>query len=278
MLYALLSMVILPAILRGQSVSSQASSSATGEESAFHGFNAYTSFSGLATGSGALLKLDSSVGYDFNRNFGIYAGMPLYFNNSSGNSGALTTAGAGDAYIGAEFYAFPQAFRYSTTVTVGLPTGNVAKGLSPGVVTADWTNCFRRSFGRLTPSLSFGVANTVGVGLGPVTNDDMIDHGLAATGAFLHLEEGAELELTRRLYVGGAGYHILPFGPQPRMSSATSDAAIVGESGFDTWLGLETNAVWYTEVGYSRSVTFASNSFSFRVGMNVGRMLRRNHR
>src|SRR3954471_23749548 len=39
----------------------------------YRGFNAYESFRGLVTSSGALLKLDSSLGYDFNRNFGIFA-------------------------------------------------------------------------------------------------------------------------------------------------------------------------------------------------------------
>src|SRR5689334_9814586 len=112
-------------------------SSSSRPDNEFHGFNAYSNISGLVLGSGSLIKLDSSVGYDFNRNFGIFAGAPLYFTNDFG--GSTRTAGIGDAYVGAEVYACPKLFRYSSTVTVAFPTGSMAKGLSPGLITADWT-------------------------------------------------------------------------------------------------------------------------------------------
>ena len=61
-------------------------SSSSRKDDEFHGFNAYSSISGLVLSSGSLIKLDSSVGYDFNRNFGIFAGAPLYFTNDFGGS------------------------------------------------------------------------------------------------------------------------------------------------------------------------------------------------
>jgi hypothetical protein len=244
------------------------------DQPTFHGFNAYESFSGLITQSGALLKLDSSVGYDFNRNFGIFAGVPLYFTNSfdpASSSGALRATGMGDAYVGAELYTFSKLVRYSTSITVGMPTGSVAKGFSPGTVTADWNNRFRRSFGKLTPQFSVGMGNTLGVAIGGLPSSALVDGSLAATGAFVHIEEGADFDLTRRVYVGGEGYHVLPFS----QGSAGDFSSIVRENGFDTWLGFQQNSVLSTEAGYSRSTTFALNSFSFRVGVNVGRMVHR---
>lgn len=275
--------LIVPASISAQNLSPSASVSslpATPADVPFRGFNAYASVSGLVARSGSLLKLDSSVGYDFNRNFGIYAGVPLYFTNSlDGSSSSPRVTGAGDAYIGAELYTFAKALRYSSSVTIGFPTGSTAKGLSPGVVTADWTNHFRRRFGKVTPQLSVGLANTTGVAFGALPSSELINGSLAARGTFVYLEEGAEFDLTRRTYVGGQAYHILPFGNRPSEAglagSATPADTIVPENGVDAWVGFLPNSIVSTEVGYSRSVTFAANSVSFRMGFNVGRMLRR---
>ena len=264
----------------------ESSSTPSHNDQPFHGFNAYTSFSGLVTRSGSLLKLDSSVGYDFNRNFGVYAGLPLYLSNGfdeSSSSQAGNLAGMGDAYIGAEVYAFPKLLRYSSSITVGIPTGSVAKGFSPGSVTADWTNHFRRSFGKLTPAFSVGIANTVGVAIGGLPSSQLIDGSLAAKGPFVHMEEGADFDLTRRVYIGGEGYHILPFSNHSAAAgSAGGDNvpvdSIVAENGIDAWVGFLPNSIVSTELGYSRSVTFGLNSLSFRMGFNVGRLLRHDSR
>jgi hypothetical protein len=245
--------------------------SVSSTQDTFHGFNAYTSISGVVTGSGSLTALDSSVGYDFNRNFGIFGGAPVYFTNGVGAGSSSVVAGMGDAYIGAALYLFPKLFRYSTDVTVGLPTGSVAKGFSPGTVTADWSNHFRRSFGKLTPSFSAGIANTVGAGIGALPNSQQADRSLAARGTFVHMEEGADFDITSRIYVGGEGYHILPFANSSATNLSTS---IERENGIDVWAGFMPNKVVTTEIGYSRSLTFALNSVSFRMKFNVGRILR----
>ena len=170
------------------------------------------------------------MGYDlFNRNFGVFAGLPLYLSNAYGDPSIPSghVAGLGDAYLGAEFYAFPSLFRYSSSVTIGLPTGSVAKGFSPGTVTADWTNTFRRRFGKLTPRVSAGLANTVGVAVGVIPTSQFVDNSLAAKGTFVHLEEGAEFDLSKRTYVGGEGYHIIPFST--RSADINTDSITPGQ-------------------------------------------------
>jgi len=59
-------------------------------------------------------------------------------------------------------------------------------------------------------------------------------------------------------------------GGQP---SATGDD-LTQEHGFDAWLGFEPTRVLRMEFGYSRSQTFNLNSFSFNIGLNVGRLFR----
>jgi hypothetical protein len=245
----------------------------------FRGFNAYETFRGLVTSSGALLKLDSSVGYDFNRYFGIFAGVPVYFTSSfdaGASAQSVWASGMGDAYVGAELYTFSRVLRYSTSIAVGLPTGDVRKGFSPGNVTVDWTNHFRRSFGRVTPAFSIGAGNSVGIGIGAVPSSELIDRSLTSTGKFVHMEEGADFDLTEQIYVGGAGYHILPFGNRPSESDAGANAIVPRENGFDTWIGFQPKGVVRTEIGYSRSMTFERNSLSFKLGLDVGAMFRRN--
>src|SRR5581483_8372689 len=65
------------------------------------GFSAYENFRGMANSFGALLKLDSTVGYDFNNYFGVFTGVPLYFADDTSNTPGQTqfrSTGAGDVY------------------------------------------------------------------------------------------------------------------------------------------------------------------------------------
>lgn len=258
----------------------------------FKGLNEYEAFQGVIGASDSVLKLDSTLGYDFNRYTGIFVGVPLYFVHelANANNPTFNANGAGDIYFGLDFYAPTSVVNYSTTFTLSAPTGSVNRGFSTGHPTVDWSNRFRRRFGRLTPFAIAGVSNTV-------PDTDLVTRTFISLGNVVHLEEGAEYELTRRLYTGGSAYHVLPFGNQQvfnrlEHSSSGGNAAatdretgsqeqpsasgnnLTRENGLDTWLGFEPTRVLRMEVGYSRSVTFALNRLSFNVGVNVGRMLR----
>jgi len=273
-----------------------------GEEapSTIKGFNGYENFRGMVNSFGSLLKLDSTLGYDFNQYAGVFAGVPLYFaNDSSGTPGQTRVhdTGAGDAYFGVEAYAPSSVVNYSTAITVSAPTGSVRKGFSPGKATIDWNNHFRRRFSRLTPFLAAGVGNTV-------PDSELVTRNFTSLGTVGHFEEGADFQVMRRVYLGGSAYQIVPFGNQqvfnrfetavpqdgkqgpgpgapgeqaggasPGLPSASGND-VTRERGFDAWLGFEPTRVLRMEFGYSRSVTFALNSFSFNVGLNVGKLLR----
>jgi hypothetical protein len=256
----------------------------------FKGFNMYESFQGGISSSESVFKLDSSVGYDFNRYVGVFAGVPLYFVHDPSSPDNLNGNGAGDVYFGLDLYAPTRIVSYSSSFTVSAPTGNETRGFSTGHRTFDWTNRFRRRFGHLTPFVSAGVSNTV-------PDTDLVTRTFTSLGNVVHLEEGAEYDLTRRVYAGASAYHIFPFGNQEVFNRvddsggpgdsrhdknslnpnppSNSGADLIRENGFDTWLGFEPARVLRVEVGYSRSVTFDSNRLSVYVGMNVGKLLRR---
>jgi hypothetical protein len=171
-----------------------------------HGFNEYENFRGMVNSFGSLLKLDSTLGYDFNRYVGVFAGVPLYFaNDTSGTPGQTRVhdAGAGDAYFGVEAYAPGRLFNYSTTLIFSAPTGSVSKGFSPGKATIDWNNRFRHRFGRLTPFVAAGVSNTV-------PDSELVTRNFISLGRVAHFEEGADFQLVRRVYLGSSAYQIVP--------------------------------------------------------------------
>jgi len=256
----------------------------------FKGFNAYEEFQGAASSSEGIFKLDSSLGYDFNRYAGVFVGVPLYFvHDSTPAAGAnLSGRAAGDVYFGLDLYVPASFANYSTTFTIAAPTGSVSKGFSTGHRTLDWTNRLRKHFGRFAPFVSLGVSNTV-------PDTDLVTRTFTSLGNIVHLEEGADYDLTRRVYAGADAYHIFPFGNQQVVNREAGGGAagqgngadnlppaggsnLTRENGFDMWIGFEPTRVLRFETGYSRSVTFALNRLSFNVGLNLGRLLRQKRR
>ena len=289
------------------------------------GFNAYENFRGMANSSGALLKLDSTVGYDFNSHVGVFTGVPLYFaidNSSTPGQTDLHSFGAGDVYFGLEGYVPNRIVNLTSSITVSAPTGSVSKGFSPGQATWDWNNRFRRRFGRLAPFVAAGLGNTV-------PDSELVIRNFISIGNVAHFEEGTDFDLTKRFYIGGSAYQVVPFGEQkvfnrfqaavPRDGNGSGNGGsgngngnngnggpddngdqgpgdrnggpapgqpppgntgqpsatghdLTQEHGFDAWIGFEPTRIVRLELGYSRSVTFNLNSFSFNLGFNIGRL------
>lgn len=261
------------------------------------GFTEIESFQGEMSSQEKLVKLDSTVGYDFNKHFGVFTGLPIYFtsiSSSTTTTGTTTSssgsnAGLGNFYLGLAFRAPNPALNYGSTITAGAPTGKVSKGFSSGRGTFDWSNHFDRSFGRLTPYLDAGLANTV-------PDSVRVIRPFTSLGAVGHFEEGAEFELVHHFGVGGSGYEITPFGNQKVFSKLVSPGqtgtttgkthgvfqntfsasgnGLTRENGVSTWVAFEPSPVVRAELGFTRSTTFDINSFTFNLGLNVGKMLR----
>ena len=192
---------------------------------------------------------------------------------------------------------------YSTSLTASAPTGSVSNGFGPGQPTIDWNNRFRHHFGRFTPFIAAGLGNTV-------PDSELVTRNFVSLGSVAHFEEGAEFDLTKHIYIGASAYQVEPFGsqkvfntfgaPLPRFvaeddngkgggpapgqpppgnsgqPSAIGDD-LTHEHGYDAWLGFEPTRVLRVELGYSHSTSFALNSFSFNVGLNVGKLLHFQH-
>jgi hypothetical protein len=262
------------------------------------GFTGFEEFQGTLNSDSKIFKLDSNAGYDFNKHFGIFAGMPLYFANTQTtttqvNGTATTTTtdvtnnGLGNAYFGFAMRAPNKTLDYGSTLTFAAPTGSTAKGFSSGRANFDWDNRFEHAFDRLTPFVDAGLANAVpdtGLNTKPFTSLGMLSH----------MEEGGEFELVKHFSVGGSGYEIFPFGNQKifskivgkgqsgkgkgnnsfDQSAVSSGSGLTRENGFNSWVAFDPTPLWRVQLGFSRSATFNLNSFGFNLRMNLGKAAR----
>ncbi len=286
--------LLLFAIMLWVAAPGVAQKSKTESEDAQKGFTEVETFQGEANSDSSVLKLDSTLGYDFNKHFGVFAGVPFYFSHlvsSTTTTGTTTNTssggnGMGNAYLGFNLRAPNPTLDYSSTVTAGVPTGDTAKGLSTGRASIDWTNRFEHSFDRLTPFFEGGLANTV-------PDSIFLTRPFTSLGTVTHLEEGGEYELVRHFSLGGSAYQIVPFGNQKILSklvkrgqsgrgsgrvfdaaAAASGNDLTRENGFSTWVGFEPTPILRAEIGYTRSTTFDLNSFAFNLRVNFGKLFR----
>ncbi len=287
------------------------------------GFTEIESFQGSINSSEKLFKLDSTLGYDFNKHFGAFVGAPLYLTHVSNNiattsttgtSGSTTITGIGNIYLGLALRMPHPEWNFTSTITAGAPTGSTRKGYSTGRVSVDWSNYLEGTFHRITPFIEAGLANGV-------PSSPLVRRPYTSLGVLGHLEEGAEYDLGHHFSVGASAYQILPSGSQKvfsqvivrgksgssglgtsgspgqgrggstgrgqtgsagqgrqnrpfEIASVTTGTGLTRENGFDTWLGFEPSPLWRVQAGYSRSITFDFDSFTFNIALNLGRLFR----
>jgi len=179
------------------------------------GFTAIESFQGSVNSSNKLLRLDSTLGYDFNKHFGVFTGVPVYYSSvldtsqtsTTGTSVRRTNDGIGNFYLGLAFRLPHDEWNFTSTITGAAPTGSTKKGYSTGRANVDWSNHFEYTFHRITPFVGAGLANTV-------SDTPLVTRPFTSLGVVGHLEEGASYYLGRHFSVGASAYQILPSGSQ----------------------------------------------------------------
>jgi hypothetical protein len=254
------------------------------------GFTEYETFQGTVNSENRVLKLDSTVGWNFNKHFGVFGGVPLYFSGTAstttatGTTASTSHTGMGNAYAGMVFRAPNKTLNYAGALTVYMPTGSTTNGFSNGTAGVDFSNHVSHSFHKFTPFFDFGFANTV-------PDSPFSTRQFTSKGTIVHMEEGADYEIVKHVYLGASGYQIVPFGSQTIFSRVDQGGGGQGknpfdnvpqatgnnltrENGFNAWVGFEPNSLWRAEIGFTRSATFDLNSLAFNLRFNVGRMLR----
>jgi len=271
------------------------------------GFSSYTTLSQSYDSSANWTSIvDSTVAYNFNRVFGISLGAPFYlaynqplFNNSTTTTqtGGPTTQftpnsgynAIGDMRFGLRFATPTPVIKYVVTVTGTAPTGDTSLGLSTGRATADFNNHVEFDFGHFSPLLDLGIANSNAL----IT---MVKRPYTTLGVLSHYKAGLGLPLGKRLSLELAGYENLPLGLQKLYSqefnrgpgSVSSSgkgksapiyeqvAAAIGkgfteDNGFTTGLNADLGRRMDMGFTYDRSARQKLDSFSFSIGIRIGR-------
>ena len=279
----------------------------------------YESFEGSSNTLGQVTRLNSAIGYKFNRYFSVDAGIPVYFVNASDTAianGAQSGNGIGNVFVDLFLTLRNPVLTYQSRLTGTASTGNKDLGLTTGRATVDWNNYFGRDFGRLRPFANIGFANTV-------SDTPYFYRPFSTLGTVGHFEGGASYGVFHLVRIGASLYDILPTGDQKVYSRLVrqNPAAVTGQgmpmitlfgvglngsssaqqsggsgaglgmagtgrtafqtqslttgtsdltrdNGYSAWLIVTPVPHVYFQAGYTRSVVYRLDTFSFGIGFN----------
>jgi hypothetical protein len=270
-----------------RAAAAQGSIAATGK--AIGGLDWYEAFEGSTDSSGQVMALTSSATYHFGGRFSVGAGIPFYFARSTSTTGTTTSDGIGDFFVTLGAAWKGSALNYGTSLTGSAPTGDSAKGFSTGHATFDWNNRLEHNFSILTPFIDAGVGNSI--------SDSLFFHRpYVSFGHLAHFEGGTDVDLSHSFSLTLSAYDIVPWGTQTIFSRAvpkgatgaggqhgrvfetnpqTSGGALIDQdNGFTAGLNFNPKSYLDFDVGYTRSVKFALNAFSWGIGVNLSKLLR----
>jgi hypothetical protein len=250
-------------------------------------------FDGSANSQGQVMLLNSSVGYLFGSHLFVDAGVPVYFvraytTTTSGLSTTNSSSDLGDVYAQARLSFLNRALNFKTQLTGRAPTGNTSDGISTGHATYDWTNRFDRDFGRWTPFLEAGLADSL-------PDSFVYRRPFASYGELAHFQAGASYRVVKWLSVAASAFDVAPWGSQTidsrivrsaagpsnghgppfsQVPQTTGGSSLTADNGFMAGLDLSPVRALDFTVGYSRSTHYDLNTVSFGVAVNMRAILR----
>jgi len=165
---------------------------------------------------------------------------------------------------------------------------NPDKGFGTGHITFDWNNRLDHDFDILTPFVDAGVANSI--------PDTLFFHRpFTSYGNLAHFEAGTNVDLPYSLTLTLSAYEIAPWGTQTIISrdvvfgatgsggqngrvfevnhNTTGPAYINHDDGYTLGVAFNPKPYLTLDAGYTRSMGFAFNAFSWGIGINMSRLI-----
>jgi hypothetical protein len=287
------SRVAILSVLTLALVATTARAQSSSDTNPYKGFTFFEYYGGSFSSIGHVTELDTTVGYNFNKYFGVDAGIPFYFVGASKKfeiPGIMTGNGAGDVYADLLVTLANPTVNYLGTLRGTAPTGDTKIGFSTGRATFDWDNYFDHDFGDLRPFADVGLANTI-------SDTQFFYRPFTTLGLVVLSEAGASYRVFPKIRVGASYYDDAPIGQQkvfnrlvPTVSlpngatvgtpvtgsSAAAASEIVGPSsidrdnGYSAWVTFQPIRPVTFLASYDHSVHYALNMFSFGIGFNMG--------
>ena len=280
-------------ISRQATAQAPAASGPPAKEEQSGGLTLNTAFGGSAGTGNDVFDWTTTTGYIFNNHWSVDLGVPILFVHGTTSSGTtVSNAGLGNVFGQAQFVERSPLLNFGSVATMALPTGDSSKGLSSGRVTFDWTSQVAKELRRFTPFLSAGVGNSI-------FDSRYWTRPYTTLGLLAHFEGGTAFALGRSLTLSASAYDIAPWGTQKVYSRVVgqgssggaghavhgrvylNNALTTGGSSIDSDNGfnaeLDYNPSKYVDVGfgYTHSVHFQVDTFSFSVALHLTPLLRR---
>ncbi len=245
------------------------------------------SFEGSTGSSGQDMELNTSVTYNFKR-FSVGAGIPVYLDRTISTTGAQISEGIGNFYLTLGSSWNGTLVDYATVLTGSLPTGDFNKGFSTKHATFDWNNRLDHNFNFVTPFLDGGIANSI-------SDTKFFHRPFTSFGYLAHGEVGADVDLPHSLTLTISAYDIAPWGTQTIISRdvlngavgsggldgrvfevnhvTTGPPSINYDQGFTAGLSFSPKPYLSLDLGYTRSISFQFNTFSWGIDLNMSRLI-----
>jgi hypothetical protein len=262
-------------------------------------------FDGSANSQERLLDLDSSIGYNFNKDWGMDMGVPFSFVSSSSPSTTTTTGttagktstnsslnSLGNVHMDVNFKAKGDLANYTSTLTAAAPTGSTAKGVSTGRPNFGWNNHVEHAFDRLTPFVEAGFSNGL-------TDTRFYHRPFTTLGFVSQFTGGSTIDLGGNFSVGGSLYDVLPAGQQKMFSKLVAkksttvagtgkngrayelsaetigNASLTRDNGGSAWIEFSPGQIFDFQIGYTHSVHFTLDTVTFNLGVNLGKLVKK---
>ncbi|HWC16928.1 MAG TPA: hypothetical protein VG498_07925 [Terriglobales bacterium] len=264
------------------------------------GWTSSMNLDGSANSQERVMDLDSSVGYNFDKHWGVDMEVPLSFVSSSSSASSTTGSNTGknntslnslgNVRTDLNFKSNGKEANYTSTLTAAAPTGSTTKGVSTGRPNFGWNNRVEHCFDPLTPFLEAGFSNGL-------TDTKLFHRPFTTLGFVSQFTGGSTIDIGGNFSVGASLYDVLPSGQQKMFSKliaknsaapagtgkngrayeltaeTTGDASLTRDNGGSIWAEFSPGA-FDLQVGYTHSVHLALNTVAFNVGLNLGKLVR----
>jgi hypothetical protein len=281
--------LLLAALIAASALTAAAQGSSIPTAKMGGGLDWNESFEGSTGSSGQEMEINSSATYHFGR-FSVGAGIPVYLNRSVVSGGASISGGVGDFFVKVGSSWNNSLLNYATELTGTAPTGNTDRGFSTGHATFDWNNRIDHNFSGLTPFLDAGVANSI--------SDTLFFHRpFMSYGYLAHGELGLDVDLSHKFNLLVSAYKIAPWGTQTIISRdvvsgatgsggqdgrvfevnhiTTGPASLNYDDGLTAGITFQATPYLILAAGYTRSLSFEFNTFSWGISFNMSRLIGR---
>ena len=252
---------------------------------------------GTSTSLGALLMLDTDVGYAFTSHFSADIGVPFVFVRSpfslvTNHDWRYTTWIFGDPYLDFRYTASGSGTSFTSILTGTAPASSAEKVFGTGRFGGDWFNHIEHSFKGVTPFLNAGAASgTVNRFILP--RPYSLARPYQTLGFMSDFEGGTSFKIARGFSIGGSLYALKPAGRQKVFSRLVApDSAIAGDgnhhrffdsafetvgsseidrdNGYSGWIEITHLRHVNLQIGYTRSVHYAFDSATVTLNFDAG--------